>query len=246
LAYLATLEGEKGYPDAGWLVSPYLLNLKVGALKEFRVIDLRPESAYEAGHVANAVRWAQGAAKGCAADDDTGQALGRVGVSEETFVVVYDEDGGREASCLWWKIVQAGHRRVGILDGGWKGWLAAGHRASRGVPKIEPVSYAPRPSGDAPAAAGGGSPRKLHLAPGPASADEVRINGNAFVGESGFERGPNLREYLQDAGVETPGRYLVEGTEKELSLLVFTLYLLGHSPVEYQGGQLHVPAGPAR
>ncbi len=48
--------------------------------------------------------------------------LGRLGITPETHVVVYDDMGGRIAARLWWMLRSIGHDRVQVLDGGFKHW----------------------------------------------------------------------------------------------------------------------------
>jgi thiosulfate/3-mercaptopyruvate sulfurtransferase len=53
--------------------------------------------------------------------------LGRWGISPDTQVVVYDNEGGlMAASRLWLMLRWLGHDAVAVLDGGFPAWLAAG------------------------------------------------------------------------------------------------------------------------
>ena len=52
--------------------------------------------------------------------------LGRWGVTPTTQVIAYDADSGAYASRLWWLMRWVGHRKVAVLDGGFKAWQAAG------------------------------------------------------------------------------------------------------------------------
>ena len=52
--------------------------------------------------------------------------MARLGISNDTDVVVYDAaGGGLAASRLWWSLRYLGHDRVSFLDGGWPAWVAA-------------------------------------------------------------------------------------------------------------------------
>jgi hypothetical protein len=55
--------------------------------------------------------------------------------------VVYDEEGGPSAACLWWRIRQAGHPWVSVMDGGWNLWSAERRFTSLSIPRIAPASY---------------------------------------------------------------------------------------------------------
>ncbi|MGE5245769.1 MAG: sulfurtransferase [Betaproteobacteria bacterium] len=50
-------------------------------------------------------------------------ALGRLGIGNDSQVVVYDQDNGMYASRLWWMLRWLGHDRVAVLDGGFAKWL---------------------------------------------------------------------------------------------------------------------------
>jgi thiosulfate/3-mercaptopyruvate sulfurtransferase len=48
----------------------------------------------------------------------------RLGIGNDTQVVVYDQDSGLYAGRLWWLLRYAGHTRVALLDGGFAKWTA--------------------------------------------------------------------------------------------------------------------------
>ena len=50
----------------------------------------------------------------------------RLGVSRQTSVVVYDDQGGMIAARAWWMLRYIGHRDAALLNGGWSAWVAAG------------------------------------------------------------------------------------------------------------------------
>ena len=57
--------------------------------------------------------------------------LGRVGISQESQVVPYDDKcGALAAARFWWMLRAVGHRQVQVLDGGMQAALAAGFPAN--------------------------------------------------------------------------------------------------------------------
>jgi len=52
--------------------------------------------------------------------------LGKVGISNDTRVVAYDDQGGAMASRLWWLMKYLGHENVFVMDGGFTAWKNAG------------------------------------------------------------------------------------------------------------------------
>ena len=67
------------------------------------------------------------------------------GLSPDTQVVAYDDQGGMFAARAWWMLHWAGHHAVQVLDGGWKAWLNDIDDApERGAPTApEARSFAP-------------------------------------------------------------------------------------------------------
>jgi thiosulfate/3-mercaptopyruvate sulfurtransferase len=47
----------------------------------------------------------------------------RLGISNHTQVVAYDQDAGMYASRLWWMLRYLGHESAAVLDGGWAKWI---------------------------------------------------------------------------------------------------------------------------
>lgn len=57
------------------------------------------------------------------------------GVSDASAVVVYDGSGvNLSAARVWWNFRYFGHDNVGVLDGGLRRWIAAGHPTESGPP----------------------------------------------------------------------------------------------------------------
>ena len=50
--------------------------------------------------------------------------MSRLGISNTTRVIAYDERGGIYAARLWWILNHYGHSNVAVLDGGWVKWTA--------------------------------------------------------------------------------------------------------------------------
>lgn len=59
--------------------------------------------------------------------------LGRLGITNDTQVVAYDQDTGMYASRLWWMLRWMGHDAVAVLDGGYAKWGAESRPTTSGV-----------------------------------------------------------------------------------------------------------------
>ncbi len=80
--------------------------------------------------------------------EDITQKISQWGISENTQVVVYDQDHGGRAARLWFLLKWLGHKKVAVLNGGWKNWINQGMPVSTNVPKVSPSIFLPRPNED--------------------------------------------------------------------------------------------------
>lgn len=71
------------------------------------------------------------------------ETLGRLGISPDDEIVVYDSSGGSIAARMWWMLHSISHRSVAILDGGFPAWVEAGLFVSLDPVIPEPTYYPP-------------------------------------------------------------------------------------------------------
>lgn len=62
--------------------------------------------------------------------------LARWGWTPATQVVAYDDAGGATAARLWWMLRLVGHHDAAVLDGGYRGWVAAGLPLTHDAPFV--------------------------------------------------------------------------------------------------------------
>lgn len=110
-----------------------------------RIVDVR-RADFEKGHVPEAVwldpesiRDTNNAPTFMLEPRAFEQAMARLGISNRTRVVLYDDRGGLLAARVWWMLAAYGHRDVALLDGGWVRWTA----------EKRPTTTTPRPAGTA-------------------------------------------------------------------------------------------------
>jgi thiosulfate/3-mercaptopyruvate sulfurtransferase len=73
------------------------------------------------------------------------EKLGKLGISRDTRVVAYDDQGGMMAARLWWLLRYLGHERVYVMDRGFSAWRAAGYPIATAPPAVRvPVRYEAR------------------------------------------------------------------------------------------------------
>lgn len=76
------------------------------------------------------------------------EVMGRLGIDENTDVVVYDDAKGMLAARLWWMLNYYGHSRVAVLDGGWNKWVDEYRPLSTEIPTITPTTFTPKTNTD--------------------------------------------------------------------------------------------------
>jgi len=67
-------------------------------------------------------------------------AVGALGISNDTLVVVYDVYGLQSAARTWWMFRLFGHDKVAVLDGGLPKWTAEGRTLETGQAKPRPAA----------------------------------------------------------------------------------------------------------
>ena len=129
LAILSVLGGgaaaPENYPQPNLLIEASEL-AKPGVASTIRLLDVRPENKYEAGHIPGAVRvdhdqWAKGFVQH--PDRETWVTwIGATGIRDaERPVVVYSDDV-KDAARVWWILRYWGLKNVRLLNGGWRAW----------------------------------------------------------------------------------------------------------------------------
>lgn len=71
-------------------------------------------------------------------------AVGAMGISNDTRVIVYDADGLFCAPRVWWMFRVFGHENVAVMTGGFRNWQAEGRPVTTEIPSFEPARFAAR------------------------------------------------------------------------------------------------------
>jgi len=244
VAYLATLGGAKGFAEPGFLFSPYLLDKKRNDVHGYRIVDVRPQAAYDESHVVNAVPWPEAAGAGSPGGEPgaLAPALAGLGIGPETCVVVYDEQGGPDAASLWWRLLRAGHERAAVLDGGWTAWREAGYAVSSTRPRIEAAAYDGAPAHVTPHDAPAAETPVLRLGTPPEDSPfgepSIWFDSRATRGEGGLREAAEIARHLEGAGMALPGQYRVADPGPELGYLVLLLHLTGREATYHVGSRV--------
>lgn len=134
--------------------------------KSLRLVDIRgavlPPTAppphylssradYEAAHIPGAVfvDWLVdivepgSPSNDIAAPERFGMAMRRLGIDQDSRVVIYDDAASMFAARLRWCLLYYGHDDVHLLDGGWNKWKAEGRPTEAAIPSVRQGNFKP-------------------------------------------------------------------------------------------------------
>jgi thiosulfate/3-mercaptopyruvate sulfurtransferase len=124
-----------------------------------RIVDMRTSLPdYLKGHIPNAVflhfetlRIPNGGIPAQAPDRITLERLlgENVSVSNNMWVVLYSENSNPNATYLAWTLDFLGHKKVGVLNGGWEKWVLESHPTTQEYPSLVPKKFFGKPIGEA-------------------------------------------------------------------------------------------------
>lgn len=120
----------------------------------FTMSGVTPDAAalYAQRHIPGAIRFDIDAVADRSSDlphmlppaEEFAEAVGAMGISNDSHVVIYDTPGLMSAGRAWWMFRIMGHEKVQILDGGLRHWQAQGYAVTTAVPDPEPAPYGAR------------------------------------------------------------------------------------------------------
>ena len=150
LALMLGAQGAGGYArpellvDAAWLAQ-HLNDPNI------RIVDIRARG-YGDGHIPEAVfvdsnwiRNPQAPPTFLPTPQEFEALMSKLGISNNTRVIAYDERGGIYAARLWWILNYYGHSNVALLDGGWVKWAADARPTSAATPAPAPATFRVKP-----------------------------------------------------------------------------------------------------
>src|SRR3989441_8045341 len=147
--------------DHPLLVAPAWVAERLGRA-DVRIVDLSDAEDYAKGHIPGAVHLDFTETRMQATDgvfraptaEEGRRLFARLGVTPDTTVVLYDDEGGLHAAWLFLVLDVLGHPRVSVLDGGSQRWRAGGGTWTTDVPPALVPSAVPAPRVNADRVAG--------------------------------------------------------------------------------------------
>lgn len=69
------------------------------------------------------------------------EVLATAGITPESHIVAYDDEGGAKACRLLWTLDVIGHQHFSLLNGGLQAWINENHAVSAGIESARPSEY---------------------------------------------------------------------------------------------------------
>ena len=130
--------------DTAWL-SQHLTDANI------RIVDMRARG-YADGHIPEAVfldnNWIRNPKAPptfLPTPQEFQMLMAKLGISNTTRVIAYDERGGIYATRLWWILNHYGHANVAVLDGGWVKWTLEQRATTSNVPQPVAAKFTVKP-----------------------------------------------------------------------------------------------------
>jgi thiosulfate/3-mercaptopyruvate sulfurtransferase len=113
------------------------------------VVDLSPAQVYRQSHIPGAVHLdyprivtAKPPAMGLLPEPKQLSALfSGLGMTADTHVIAYDNEGGGKACRLLWTLEATGHTRYSLLNGGLNAWMNQGYPTTAEIKEVMATSY---------------------------------------------------------------------------------------------------------
>ena len=134
--------------ETPWIISTNELEQQLGN-DDLVVVDMTKETNYQRAHIPGAVfldyakivKHAPPVVGMLPDPEQFSQTLSELGISPDSYVVIYDDEGGGKAARFMWTLELAGHAKMSLLNGGIHAWLADNKTVETTIPSIEKTQY---------------------------------------------------------------------------------------------------------
>ncbi|MFQ5830614.1 MAG: sulfurtransferase [Candidatus Methylomirabilia bacterium] len=141
--------------QAPLLVEPAWLEARLEDPK-IRVVDMSRPETYRSAHIPGALHLnirelmppvPTGGSRALEAAE-AAELFGRLGIANDSHVVIYDDAGGLHAGRLFFTLELFGHQAVSVVNGGLQAWLRAELPLVQEIATVTPATYRPAPTPD--------------------------------------------------------------------------------------------------
>ena len=106
-----------------------------------RLVDVRREDEYKAGHIPNAVNLPLAKLLEDDKPENVAKLAGDIGITDDTNVVIYDDTFGALSSRVAWTFQYIGHNDVSLLEVTFSQWKDLGLEVSTEIPSVKVVKH---------------------------------------------------------------------------------------------------------
>ena len=106
-----------------------------------RLVDVRREDEYKAGHIPNAVNLPLAKLLEDDKPENVAKLAGDIGITDDTNVVIYDDTFGALSSRVAWTFQYIGHNDVSLLEVTFSQWKDLGLEVSTEIPSVKAVKH---------------------------------------------------------------------------------------------------------
>ena len=118
---------ELGKPESGYIA------YKEGHIPGAQYADLEKDLSGEVGE--------HGGRHPLPDQEQLQELVERLGIKQDSKVIVYDHEYGAMAARLWFLLGFAGHKKRAVLDGGLMAWIGEGHKLETKIPEVSRSDY---------------------------------------------------------------------------------------------------------
>ncbi len=106
-----------------------------------RLVDVRREEEYNQGHIINAINLPLATLLADDSPENVVKLVEKMGITDDTTVIVYDDTFGALASRVAWTLQYIGHSDVALLDVTYSKWKELGLETDTKKPNIKSVKH---------------------------------------------------------------------------------------------------------
>ena len=106
-----------------------------------RLVDVRREEEYNQGHIINAINLPLATLLADDSPENVVKLVEKMGIADDTTVIVYDDTFGALASRVAWTLQYIGHSDVALLDVTYSKWKELGLETDTKKPNIKSVKH---------------------------------------------------------------------------------------------------------
>lgn len=130
------------YANPNALISVEEINNIISQDSNTVLIDTRTEDEFLDAHIPISQNLPGKTLLSSIKNKDIKEVLKKLGIKNNTHIIIYDDNGGQSAARLWWVLDSYGLKNISLIDGGLKAWKGKKFFVEIGLANyIKPTNY---------------------------------------------------------------------------------------------------------